>query len=73
MGEGTVGHMMPLDVTAAVRTVGTVPIGFRFGKYPDGSCRLQGCYMWNEGIKHGQLWKDIPTVFVDQQGQAIYE
>lgn len=56
---------------SAVRMQSNTPHDFRFAKYPDGSRRLQGAYVWSQGVMGGVEWRDIPVVDVDQSGNAL--
>lgn len=47
------------------------PSLFRFGKYPDGSKKLQGGYVVTEGFRSSIEWKDLVCVDVDENGQEI--
>lgn len=47
------------------------PNAFRFALYPDGSRRLQGAHAWTQGSEGGVVWKDIPCVAVDEDGQEL--
>ena len=43
------------------------PNGFRMARYPDGRLVLQGAYAWSQGSEGGVIWKELPTVDVDEQ------
>lgn len=45
------------------------PVGFRMAQYADGSKRIQGSFQWSQGHKWGHIWKDLPLVYVDADGQ----
>jgi hypothetical protein len=47
------------------------PHNFRLAQYPDGNKRLQGAYQWSQGQQWGIEWRDIPTVYVGNDGQEI--
>ena len=56
----------------ATRIQSTQPTGFRVGQYPDGSKRVQGAYVWQEGWDRGGVeWRDLPVVLVGADGQEI--
>ena len=47
------------------------PIAFRAARYPGGAVRIQGEYIWSEGLRTGSTWKDLPLVSVDKNGAEI--
>ena len=48
------------------------PNGFRMAQYPNGGVRIQGAYAWSQGDLGGIIWKDLPLVQVDGDGQEIH-
>ena len=55
------------------RTEETMAISVRAAQYPDGRKIMQGAYRWTEGFKGGVIWKDLPLVMVDSNGQEFVE
>ena len=49
------------------------PNGFRIAEFPDGSRELQGAYAWTQGTQGGIVWKPVPLVQVDEQGEVVSE
>lgn len=47
------------------------PVSIRAAKHPDGKVRIQGAYVWSEGLSSGIVWKDLPLVNVDENGEEI--
>ena len=47
------------------------PKSFRLAQYPSGEKRLQGSYQWSCGPQWGIEWKDIPLVYVGNDGVEI--
>lgn len=68
MGVVSFDSFTGLNVAPA-RIESTSPNAFRMACYPDGSTRVQGAYAWSEGSIGGVVWKDLPVVFVDMDGQ----
>lgn len=46
-------------------------LSIRLAQYPDGSVRTQGAYQWTQGFSGGIVWKDMPVVMVDVNGQEV--
>lgn len=46
-------------------------LSIRLAQYPDGSVRTQGAYQWTQGFSGGIVWKDVPVVMVDVNGQEV--
>ena len=44
---------------------------YRLAVYPDGRPSLQQAYRWAEMGNGGICWKDVPTVSVDDNGEAL--
>jgi hypothetical protein len=55
----------------AIRSESSHPYSFRFAQYPDGRRILQGGYIWQEGFKTGIIWRDLPVVKVDENGNEV--
>jgi len=47
------------------------PVAVRAARYPGGAVRIQGEYIWSEGLNNGSTWKDLPLVNVDKDGTEI--
>ena len=47
------------------------PVTVRAARYPGGAVRIQGEYIWSEGLSTGSTWKDLPLVNVDKDGVEI--
>lgn len=56
---------------APARVEAVFPNAFRVAQYPDGSRRVQGAYSWSQGSEGGVIWRDLPLVQVDEDGQEI--
>ncbi len=57
--------------TPAARIENSNASDYRFGRYPDGSLKLQGAYNWSCGFECGVTWRDVPVVDVDDQGNEV--
>lgn len=60
-----------IQCTYAMRTEEGTPRLFRYARYPDGSVRLQGGYVWQEGWSGGVTWRDVGTVDVGEDGLEV--
>lgn len=56
---------------ACTRTESSLPCNYRFGRYPDGSLKLQASYLWWDGLATRVTWRDVPVVDVDDQGNEV--
>ena len=56
---------------APARIESPFPNGFRIAQFPDGSQKLQGAYVWREGLVGGVIWKELPVVLVDESGHDL--
>jgi len=56
------------DVCAMPREYNEHPVAVRAARYPNGGVRIQGEYVWCEGLRTGTTWKDLPLVNVDKYG-----
>lgn len=54
---------------APARVESAYPNAFRIAIYPDGHKTVQGAYSWTQGDTGGVIWKDLPEVQVDADGQ----
>lgn len=54
---------------AAARVESQYPNVFRQAVYPNGRVVVQGAYAWSQGSEGGVVWKDLPLVFVNEEGQ----
>jgi len=50
------------------REYNEIPVALRAARYPNGGVRIQGEYVWCEGLRTGTTWKDLPLVNVDRHG-----
>jgi hypothetical protein len=46
----------------------TIPQRYRLARKSTGELILQGAYFWNDGTSFGHEWRDIPTVYLDEEG-----
>jgi len=53
---------------AMPREYNETPVALRAARYPNDSVRIQGEYIWCEGLRTGSTWKDLPLVDVDRYG-----
>jgi len=56
---------------APARIESLYPNAFRQAMYPNGKVVVQGAYAWSEGSIGGIIWKDLPLVYVDDDGKEI--
>lgn len=70
MGQMTWGDQLGFHIAPA-RVESRFPNAFRMAQYPDGSRRIQGAYAWSQGREGGVVWKDLPMVQVDEDGQEV--
>lgn len=56
---------------APARVESQCPSVFRQAVYPDGKVVIQGAYAWSQGNEGGVIWKDLPLVYVDVDGQEL--
>lgn len=56
---------------APARIESQYPNAFRQAMYPNGKVVVQGAYAWSEGSMGGIIWKDLPLVYVDDDGKEI--
>lgn len=60
-------------VIAPARVEAPYPNMLRAAQYPNGAVRIQGAYAWTQGSEGGVVWRDLPLVQVDEDGQEIRE
>lgn len=58
-------------VIAPARIESQYPNMFRQAVYPNGELTIQGAYAWSQGNDGGVIWKDLPLVYVNEDGQEI--
>jgi hypothetical protein len=68
---GSIGFNDGFFNVAPARVESKYPNVFRAAKYPNGAVRIQGAYAWTQGNEGGVVWKDLPLVNVDEDGQEI--
>ena len=56
---------------APARIESLYPNAFRQAMYPNGKVVVQGAYAWSEGSMGGIIWKDLPLVYIDDDGKEI--
>lgn len=56
---------------APARIESQYPNAFRQAMYPNGKVVMQGAYAWSEGSMGGIIWKDLPLVCVDENGNEV--
>ncbi len=66
-----IGPLFDVKMGGAGRMEDMNPHGFRLAQYPDGNKRLQGAYQWSQGQQWGVVWRDIPTVYVGNDGEEV--
>jgi hypothetical protein len=68
---GSIGLTPDGFVMSPARVESQFPNCFRQAVYPDGERAIQGAYAWSQGSEGGVIWKDLPLVYVDENGQEI--
>lgn len=68
---GSIGFNDGIFTVAPARVESKYPNMFRAARYPHGAVRIQGAYAWTQGNEGGVIWKDLPLVNVDENGQEI--
>ena len=63
---GTVSYVETLDISPAIRIENSTPSAYRLGRR-SGELVIQGAYQWQQGLKYGHEWRDIPTVDLDAE------
>lgn len=58
-------------VIAPARVEAQYPNMLRAARYPNGEIRIQGAYAWSQGAEGGLVWRDLPLVEVDEDGQEV--
>lgn len=58
-------------VIAPARVEASYPNMLRAARYPNGEIRIQGAYAWSLGDEGGLVWRDLPLVEVDEEGQEV--
>ena len=58
-------------VIAPARVEAQYPNMLRAARYPNGEIRIQGAYAWSQGDEGGLIWRDLPLVEVDEEGQEV--
>lgn len=58
-------------VIAPARVEAQYPNMLRAARYPNGQIRIQGAYAWSQGDEGGLVWRDLPLVEVDEDGQEV--
>jgi len=60
-------------VVAPARVEASFPNMLRAARYPDGQIRIQGAYAWTQGTEGGIVWRDLPLVEVDEDGEEVLQ
>lgn len=68
---GSIGYEGGSFVLIPARVESQYPNAFRQAKYPNGSVVIQGAYAWSQGSEGGVVWRDLPLVYVNEDGQEI--
>lgn len=71
VGESMCGPLVSYGTLKPIRSESTQPCVFRYARYPNGDLRVQGGYMWHEGWSGGIVWRDLPIVDVDDDGNEL--
>lgn len=54
-----------------IRSESKLPLTFRIARYPNSETKIQGGYQFWEGFNSGIVWRDLPTVDVDESGTEL--
>ena len=68
---GSLAFDGPRLVIAPARVESHYPNMFRQAVYPNGRVAVQGAYAWHQGSEGGVIWKDLPLVFVNEDGSEL--
>lgn len=68
---GSLGFVDGSFKVSPARVESPYPNVFRAARYPNGQTRIQGAYAWSQGDEGGVVWRDLPLVNVDENGQEI--
>jgi hypothetical protein len=68
---GTIDFTGDGFVIGAARMESKAPNMFRQAVYPSGKVVVQGAYAWTQGNEGGVVWRDLPLVKVDDEGNEL--
>jgi len=61
-------RILVMGRTTGFRIGNTIPQQYRLARKSTGELILQGAYFWNDGTSFGHEWREIPTVYLDEEG-----